>query len=84
MRKEYRLRAFKNRMLSRICGHIEKLHDLYSSPSIIWVIISIKSRRWARHVACMGKKRGYTWFWWGNLMKGDHLVGGCIEGRIII
>jgi hypothetical protein len=37
--------------------HHEKLHNLYSSPSIIRMI---KSRRirWAGHVALMGAKRG--------------------------
>ena len=35
----------------------EELNDLYSSPSIVWVI---KSRRirWVGHVAPMGEKRG--------------------------
>jgi hypothetical protein len=61
--------VFENRVLRRIFGskrdevtgewrklHIEELHDLYSSPSIIRII---KSRRirWAGHVACMGEKR---------------------------
>ena len=37
--------------------HKGELNDLYSSPSIVWVI---KSRRmiWAGHVACMGEKKG--------------------------
>jgi hypothetical protein len=38
--------------------HIEELHDLYSSPSIIRLIKS-RRMRWAGHVARMGgeKKR---------------------------
>jgi hypothetical protein len=34
----------------------EKLHDLYSSPNIFWVI---KSRmvRWTMQVACVGQKK---------------------------
>jgi hypothetical protein len=38
--------------------HNEKLHNLYSSPSIIRMI---KSRRmiWAGHVARMGEKNAY-------------------------
>ena len=36
--------------------HNEELCDLYYSPNIIW---GTKSRRWwARHVACMGDRRG--------------------------
>jgi hypothetical protein len=55
LREEHRLRVFENRVLRRIFGpkrdevtgewrklHNEKLHDLYSSPSIIRII---KSRR---------------------------------------
>jgi len=64
--EECRLRVFENRFLKRIFVtkrdkvtgewrklHSEELNDLYSSPSIVWVM---KSRRirWARHVACMG------------------------------
>jgi hypothetical protein len=61
--------AFENRALRKIFGpkrddvtggweklHNERLHNLYSSPSIIRMI---KSRRmtWAGHVARMGEKR---------------------------
>jgi hypothetical protein len=68
--QEQRLRVFENRVLRRIFGpkrdeatgewgrlHNEELHDLYSSPNIVWVI---KSRRmtWAGYVARMGEKRG--------------------------
>jgi hypothetical protein len=35
----------------------EKLNNLYSSSSIVQVIIS-RIMRWAWHVACMGKRRG--------------------------
>jgi hypothetical protein len=37
--------------------HNEKLYDLYSSPNIIWVIIS-RSSRWAGHMACIGDSEG--------------------------
>jgi hypothetical protein len=64
--------VFENRVLSRIFGpkrdevtgewrklHNEELRDLYSSPSIIRIIKSIRMR-WAGHVARMGDKRkGY-------------------------
>jgi len=55
MREEYRLRGFKNRVLSRIFGpkrdevtakwrrlHNEELHDLHCSQNIVWVIKSRK------------------------------------------
>jgi hypothetical protein len=48
-KEEHRLRVFVNGVLRRICGpeieevteglrklHNQKLHNLYSSPSIIW------------------------------------------------
>jgi hypothetical protein len=62
VREEHRLRVFENRVL-RIFGpkrdgvmggwrkqHIEELHNLYSSPSIIR-IIKPRRMRWAGHVA---------------------------------
>jgi hypothetical protein len=68
LRKEHRLRVFENRVLRRIFGpkrdevtgewrklHKEKLHDLYSSPSIIR-LIKTRRMRWAGHVAQMGEK----------------------------
>ena len=33
-----------------------RVNDLYSSPSIVWVIKS-RRMRWAGHVACMGDRR---------------------------
>jgi hypothetical protein len=60
---------FENRVLRRIFGskrdevtgewrklHNEELRDLYSSPSIIRIIKSLRMR-WAGHVARMGQKR---------------------------
>ena len=39
--------------------HNEELNDIYSSPSIVWVI---KLRmKWAGHVAYMGERRGIYW-----------------------
>jgi hypothetical protein len=61
---------FENRVLRRIFGpkrdevtggwrklHNEKLHGLYSLPSIVRVI-KIRMMRWVGHVACMGEVRG--------------------------
>jgi hypothetical protein len=70
LREECRLRVFENRVLRRIFGpkrdkvrgelrklHNKELNDLYSSPTIVQVMI--KSRmRWAGHVAHMGEGRG--------------------------
>jgi hypothetical protein len=69
LREEHRLRVFENRMLrifwpkkDKVAGdwrklYNEELNDLYSSPTIVWVI---KSRRvrWMGHVAHMGEGRG--------------------------
>jgi hypothetical protein len=61
--------VFETRVLRRICGpkgdevtgewrkmHNEELRDLYSSLSIIRIIMS-RRMRWACHVARMGEKR---------------------------
>jgi hypothetical protein len=69
LREEHKLRAFENKMLRMIFGpkreevtrgwrklHNEKLHDLYSSPSIIGIIKS-RRRRGVGQVGRMGEKR---------------------------
>jgi hypothetical protein len=70
----HKLRVIKNRVLRRIFGpkrdgvtggwrklHNEELHNLYSSPSIIRIIISRKMRwaggmwhEWGRRGTCIG------------------------------
>jgi hypothetical protein len=60
--------VFDNRVLRRIFGpkrdevkggwrklHNEELHNLYSSPSIIIMVKSMRMK-WARHVARMGEE----------------------------
>jgi hypothetical protein len=37
--------------------HKDELNDLYSSPTIVWVIKS-RRMRWAGHVVRMGERRG--------------------------
>jgi hypothetical protein len=79
LRKEHKLRVFKNRVLRKIFGpkrdeatgewrrlHNDELNDLYSSPNIIRVI---KSRRmgWAGKVARIGEKRGVY-----RVLVGEH------------
>jgi hypothetical protein len=78
--------VFENRVLRRVFGpkrdevmggwrklHNEKLHDLYSSPSIIRIIKS-RSMRWARHIARMEEKRNAYRLLVGKL-EGKKLLG---------
>jgi len=73
-RGQRRLKVFENSMLRRKFGpkrdevrrewrklHIEELNDLYFSPNIVRVIKSRK-KRWAGHVARMGRGEVYTRF----------------------
>jgi hypothetical protein len=75
LREERRLRVFKNRVF-RIFGpkrdevtgdwrihHLEELHNLYSSPSIIRMTKS-RRMRWVKHVARMGRKGMHIRYWW--------------------
>jgi hypothetical protein len=63
LREEHRLRVFENTVLRRdeVTGgwrklHIEDLHGLYFSPSIIRMI-KLRSMRWAGHVTRMRENR---------------------------
>jgi len=94
LREERKLWVFQNRVLRRIfgsrrdkvAGKWRKMHtkelNLYSSPNIFRVIIS--RRRWAGHVACMGRGTVYTGFWWRNLRERDHLEDPGVGERIIV
>jgi hypothetical protein len=75
VREEHKLRVFENRKLRRIFGpkregvtggwrklHNEELRDLYSSPSIIRMIKSMRMR-WAGHVARMGERGTCIGYW---------------------
>ena len=96
LREEHSLRVFENRVLRRIFGperdevtgewrklHNDELNDLYSSPSIVWVIKLRRMRR-AGHAAYLGEKRGAYRILVGNLREGDHLGDPGIDGRIIL
>jgi hypothetical protein len=96
LREERRLRVFGNRVLRRIFGpkrdevtgewrklHSEELNDLYSSPTIVRVIKSIRMR-WAGHVTRMGEGRGVYRFWWETLRERDHWGDPGVDGRIIL
>jgi len=91
-----KLRVFEDMVLRRIFGprrdevtwewrrlHNEELHDLYSSPNIVWVIKS-RRMRWAGHVARMGKERGDIGSWWGSRKEGDHWGDLGVDGWIIL
>jgi hypothetical protein len=62
----------------------EELHNLYSSPKIIRMIMS-KRMRWAERVARMGLHIGY---WWESQKEREHYedqdVGGCTILRRIL
>jgi hypothetical protein len=75
LKKEYRLRAFENRVLRGIFGperdeviggwrklNNEELHNLYCSPSIIRIIKS-RRMRLVEHVACVGTRGMQIGFW---------------------
>jgi hypothetical protein len=47
-------------------------------------VIKIRRIRWVGHVACMGNRRAYKGFWWGNLREIDQLEDPSIDGRIIL
>jgi len=96
LREEHRLRVFENRALRRIFRsrrdevieewrklHNEELNDLYSSPSIVRVIKSRRTR-WTRHVARVGEGRGVYRILVVNLRERGYLEESDIYGRIIL
>jgi hypothetical protein len=93
LREEHRLGVFENMVLRRTFGpkkdeviggwrklHNEELHNLYSFPSIIRMIIS-RRMRWAGHVARLGKKGGY---WWEIQKERDHWEDQDVGGWTIL
>jgi len=46
-------------------------------------VIKSRRKRWAGHVAHVGKGGAYTEVWWGNLREKDHLEDPVVGGRII-
>jgi hypothetical protein len=94
--EEHRLRVLENRVLRRIFGpkrnkvtgewrkqHNEVLNDLYSSPSIVWVIKS-RRMRLAGHVARMGVREAYSGVSWGSPRERDHFADPGGDVKIIL
>jgi hypothetical protein len=86
----------ENRVLRRIFGpkrnkvtrewrklNNEVLNDLYSSPSIVWVIRS-RRMRWAGHVARMRVREAYSGFSWGIPRERDHFADPGGDVKIIL
>jgi hypothetical protein len=84
LREEHRLRVFENRVLRRIFRpkgdevtggwrklHNEELHNLYSSPSII-IMIKSRKTKWARHIARKGRIGVLIGYWWERQKEIDH------------
>jgi hypothetical protein len=51
--------------------HNEELHNLYSSPSIIRMIKSRRTR-WAWHVERMGRRGMHIGYWWERQNERNH------------
>jgi hypothetical protein len=71
-----------------VTGHWRKLrnqehNDLYCLPCSTEVIKS-RRMRWARHVACMGRRDVHIGCWWGNVRETDHLEDPGVDGKIIL
>jgi hypothetical protein len=92
LREENRLNLFENRVLSRIFGldreevrgewsipQNGERNDLYSPNNRV---IKSSRMRWAGHVSHMGKRRGYTGFWWGDLREEEQLEDPRVNGSI--
>jgi hypothetical protein len=58
--------------------HSEEFHKLYSSPSVVWMVMS-KRMRWAGHVTCMGKVRN-VYKILDEKPEGNHLEDLGIDG----
>jgi hypothetical protein len=88
--------SFERRVQTRIFGskrdevtggwrklHNEELHNLYSSPSIIRIIMS-RRMRWVEHVARMGREGMHIGYWWESQKEGDHWGNQDVGGWTIL
>jgi hypothetical protein len=89
-------RWYLGRVLRRIFGqkrdevtggwrklHNEKLHNLFSWPSIIRMITS-RRIRWARHVARIARREMHVGYWCKRQKERDHLDDRNVGGWIIL
>jgi hypothetical protein len=87
--------VFENRVLRRIFGpkmdevmgewrklHNEELRDLYSLPNIMRIFKSRK--RWAGHVALMGRRGMHIGYWWESQRERDRYEDQDVGGWIIL
>jgi len=90
------MRVFANRVLrvifvpkrGEVTGewrklHNEELNNPYSSPNIVRVITSLRTR-WAEHVVHMEKKKGVCRVPVGKPEGKDHLGDPDVDGKIIL
>jgi hypothetical protein len=63
--------------------HNDELHSLYSSPNIVRMIKSRRTR-WAGHVARMGRGGLFREFWLGGPKARDHWEDLDVGGRIAL
>jgi hypothetical protein len=63
--------------------HKEELHNLYSSPSIIRMIKSMRMR-WAGHVARTGRRGMHIGCWWVSQKERDHQEDQDVHGCIVL
>jgi len=47
-------------------------------------VVKSRRKRWAGHVAGMGRGEVCTGIWWGNLKEGNHLGDPGVDGSIIL
>jgi hypothetical protein len=63
--------------------HVEELHNLYSSPSIIRVTKS-RRMRWAGHAARIGRRGMHIGYWWESQLGRDHWEDHDVDGLTIL
>jgi hypothetical protein len=93
LREVHGRRVFESRILTRIFGpkrdevtggwnklHCEELHNLYSLPSIIRMIM-IRKMRLARHVVQIERREIGTGYWWESRKEGTIKKTGTWVGR---